>query len=117
VFSIIVVNTTGVSQAKTTTGAKREKMIPDIPALKELGIDVVYTLWIGFFTQKDTPQPIVDKLRDVVNKVAHDKQFIELVLKTGQEVEYINPADMAAHVNGELERFKKAIKEIERRDK
>jgi tripartite-type tricarboxylate transporter receptor subunit TctC len=92
-----------------TTSAKRQKLYPDIPTLKELGIDAVYTMWIGFFIQKDAPQPIVEKLTDLVYKVAHDKEFVEMVKKVGNEVEYMNPEEMSAYLDDELERFTKAI--------
>jgi tripartite-type tricarboxylate transporter receptor subunit TctC len=92
-----------------TTSAKRQKLYPDIPTLKELGIDAVYTMWIGFFIQKDAPQPIVEKLTDLVYKVAHDREFVEMVKKVGNEVEYMNPEEMSAYLDDELERFTKAI--------
>ncbi len=95
-----------------TTAAKRQKLYPDVPTLKELGIDAVYTMWIGFFLQKDAPAPIVNKMTELVYKVAHDKEFNEMVKKVGNEVEYMNPEEMTAYLDNELEIFTKSITTI-----
>ena len=40
----------------------------------------------GSWLRRKTPQPIVDKLREVAQKVCTDKSFIDLIEKPGDEV-------------------------------
>ena len=44
------------------TGEKRVMSLPDVPTLKEQGIDVVVTGWQGLFAPAKTPEAILDKV-------------------------------------------------------
>jgi tripartite-type tricarboxylate transporter receptor subunit TctC len=44
-------------------GARRLKSIPDIPSFKDLGIKAEYYGWVGIAAPRNTPLPIVEKLR------------------------------------------------------
>jgi len=78
-------------------GEKRLKSIPNIPTMKELGIDAEYYAWVGILAPLKTPKPIVDKLREVTKKVAEDKAFIDMIEVPGDEVVFLN--------GGELEKY------------
>ena len=39
--------------------SKRSELLPDVPTLKELGLDIDISLWYGVFVRSETPQPIV----------------------------------------------------------
>ncbi len=96
-----------------TSGDKRLNLAPEIPTFKEEGINAVYSMMIGFFTQKKTPDPVVQKLRDVVHKVAHDQQFISMLSSITQEVDYRNSEVQMKYIIDEVERFSKVIKSME----
>jgi tripartite-type tricarboxylate transporter receptor subunit TctC len=82
-------------------GSKRLKSIPDTPTVKELGIDAEYYGWVGVMAPKDTPAPIVAKLREATKKVAEDRAFIEMIEKPGDEVQYLNGEDLAKWMDKE----------------
>ena len=82
-------------------GAKRLKSIPDVPSFKELGIDAEYYGWVGIMAPKNTPMPLVERLRDVTKKVAEDKSFIEMIEKPGDEVQFMNGDDLAKWMDKE----------------
>jgi tripartite-type tricarboxylate transporter receptor subunit TctC len=68
----------GKIRALAVTTATRSPDLPDVPTLKELGIDINITNWNGFFLPIGTPQPIVDRLTTelrhvVLNTEAKDK--------------------------------------------
>ena len=68
----------GKLRALAVTTATRSTDLPDVPTLKELGIDMVITNWNGLYVPFATPQPIVDKLSTelrhvVMNTDANDK--------------------------------------------
>ena len=52
----------GKMRALVLTGDKRSHTMPDVPTLKELGIDVVAHAWWGILAPAGTPKPIIDKL-------------------------------------------------------
>ena len=68
----------GKVRALAVTTATRSPDLPDVPTLKELGIDINITNWNGFFLPAGTPKPIVDRLTTelrhvVLNTDAKDK--------------------------------------------
>ncbi len=73
--------------------AKRSTFLPNVPTLKESGIDVEADAWMGLIAPGGTPKPLVDaisrevvaiiKLPDVRQKLA--TQFMEPVGSTPEE--------------------------------
>jgi len=55
--------------------ASRLESFPDVPTLRELGIDIDWIFWRGLFVHKDTPAPAVAVLREAVAKVARSPDF------------------------------------------
>ena len=53
----------GNLRALAVTGEKRIKSLPDVPTLKEQGIDVVVNGWHGLFAPAKTPDAILDRSR------------------------------------------------------
>ena len=51
----------GKMRALVLTGDKRSHTMPEVPTLKELGIDVVAHAWWGILAPAGTPKPIIDK--------------------------------------------------------
>ncbi|MHB8773028.1 MAG: tripartite tricarboxylate transporter substrate binding protein [Syntrophales bacterium] len=82
-------------------GNKRLKAIPNIPTTKELGIDAEYYGWVGLMAPKNTPAPILAKLRDVTKKVMNDKAFIDPIEKPGDEVQYLDHEELAKWMDKE----------------
>ena len=52
----------GKMRALALTGDRRSRTMPEVPTLKELGIDVSANAWWGILAPAATPKPIVDKL-------------------------------------------------------
>jgi tripartite-type tricarboxylate transporter receptor subunit TctC len=91
---------------------KRLRSLPDVPTCKELGVDVVFHMWLGLAVPLKTPQPIVDKLRDVFKKVMEDKAFIKLVEDAGSEVEPLFGDDLAKYWDKDSEMHAKIFQQI-----
>lgn len=89
-------------------GKRREKSFPDVPTFEELGIhNADFNVWVGLLAPKRTPDDIVKKLREVVEKVAKDKKFIDAVEATGDEVNFMNGDQFAKHWDAESEMLAK----------
>jgi tripartite-type tricarboxylate transporter receptor subunit TctC len=74
-------------------GAKRSKLLPDVPTLKELGYDVEYYLWVGIFAPKGTPPAIVTTLRGAIKTAVHSEAFTSVLTNAGQELAYLDGPD------------------------
>ncbi len=99
-------------RALANTGAKRLKAIPEVPGIKELGIDAEYYGWVGILAPKKTPAPIAERLREVVEKVAGDKSFVSAIEKTGDEVHFMNSNELAKYWEYESEKIGKLLAEL-----
>ena len=71
---------TGLVQGKKLRGLavyteKRLPSIPDVPTLKELGVNLVEGSYRGYLAPKGTPKEIIDILADGLEKVSTDPQY------------------------------------------
>jgi len=64
-------------------GAKRSKLMPDMPTTHEMGYDVDYPSWLGVFAPPKTPKAIVDKLNAEWVKAVKSPDVVEALDKTG----------------------------------
>ncbi|MFL6800022.1 MAG: Bug family tripartite tricarboxylate transporter substrate binding protein [Xanthobacteraceae bacterium] len=76
-----------------TFGGTRSKAVPDVPTLKELGYDVEYYLWVGFFAPKGTPEPTTTTLRTAIGQAAHSDAYTTALANAGQELAYLDGPD------------------------
>lgn len=69
--------------------AKRHPEVPDVPTLKEFGLDIVYAVNRGIMAPKGTPEPILARLEDACAKVSKDPAVAESMKKQGTLVEFL----------------------------
>ena len=90
--------------------AKRSPYLPDVPTLKESGIDVEADAWNGLIAPGATPKPIIDQInKDVVDIIrqpaVRDKLAAQLMEPAGS-----TPEEFRARMNGEIARWAPVIK-------
>jgi len=93
-------------------GAKRLKSAPNVPTVKELGIDAEYYGWVGILAPLKTPKPIVDKLREVTQKIVEGKAFTDLIEQAGDEVYFLNGEELAKYMDAESVKIAKLYAEM-----
>ena len=71
--------------------AKRSKHLPNMPTLKELGVDMIYALDRGIVAPKGTPRAIVDYWADVFKQAAAHPDFLKQMDAKGTGVNYVGP--------------------------
>jgi tripartite-type tricarboxylate transporter receptor subunit TctC len=71
----------------------RSPIFPDVPTLKELGINWSAGAWLGLTVPKGTPSEVVAVLEKAMEKTVKDPQFAEFMLKNGYTLWYKNAAD------------------------
>jgi tripartite-type tricarboxylate transporter receptor subunit TctC len=90
--------------------AKRSPFLPQIPTLKEAGIDVEADAWMGMIAPGRTPDAIVARIqREVVEAIGttaiRDKLAAQLMEPIGNM-----PAEFRARIEGEIARWAPVIK-------
>ena len=75
----------GKLRALALTGPKRNDQIPDVPTLKESGVNVETEVWYGVFVPAATPRAIITKLSDVFAKTAHAPDISKRLIELGAE--------------------------------
>lgn len=75
---------------KTLAVAANERVegLPDVPTFKELGQDVVVTIWFGLFAPAGTPDDVLDKLSDACGMAVQDEEFLAGMEKANYIVSY-----------------------------
>jgi len=75
---------------------KRLAEVPEVPTLKELGIDIVYAVNRGIVAPKGTAEDALAKLEEACGKAMKDPAVAEMMKKQGTLVEYLNRKEYAA---------------------
>lgn len=93
-------------------GNQRLKAIPDVPSIKELGIDAEYSAWIGVLAPPKTPSDIVNKLGETAAKTVRKPSFVDAIRNTGDEVYYMSGDELAKFWDTESEKIAKLFKQL-----
>jgi len=90
----------------------RNPALPDVPTMREQGINQTVGSWQGLFVPKGTPKSVVDRLYKVGVETMKDPQVVKRLGDLGVSiVTSQSPAEFAAFVKSETARFGKVIKE------
>ena len=82
---------------------KRVALLPDVPSIVEARYpDAVFRFWLGLSAPAHTPQPIVDKLHDAVDKALQGPGLQDRLAKLGVESQAMSVADFSKFVTDDL---------------
>jgi len=102
--------TSGKLRALAVAGPKRAAELPDIPTLKEQGVEGVdVTQWYAIFAPAKTPRAIVEKLNKAINEVLRDKDTVKRIEEHGAAVETGSPEQLATLLKGELVKWTRVV--------
>lgn len=90
---------------------KRAELFPDVPTLKEMGINWSVGAWWGVSAPKETPAEIVALLEKSVENVAASQPFKEFMQKNGFTISYLNASQFQAFLVEDDESKGKLLKE------
>ena len=102
----------GKVKALATWSAKRMPALPEVPAFRELGYDIEFTNWAGLFAPAGTPDAVVTTLRNALQKVAADPQFVSAMEKSGIPVTYMDTPQFKSYWAVDVARIGKVVKQI-----
>ncbi len=93
-------------RALAIAGPKRSPLLPNVPTLKEMGVDGVdVQQWYGIFAPAKTPKAVVDKLNKALNQVLTDKDTIKRIEDHGADVETSTPEQFGQLVKTEVSKW------------
>lgn len=92
------------------TGDKRDPSVPEVPTLKESGVNMVATAWFAMYGPAGLPQPVLSKLERAVSAAVKNPAMQDKLLKLGYEPIGSTSAELAAAQRSDLARWEKPIK-------
>jgi len=93
------------------TSATRNPVIPDVPTMKEAGVDFAISLtWYALFAVKGTPQPIIDRMYTDTVTVLKMPDIKTIWASQGADAGGQPPAEFATFVRSEIEKWAKVTK-------
>lgn len=101
----------GKVKAIAVTSDKRSSLMPELPTIAESGLRGYQAgTWYGIFAPTGTPPEIVARLNQESLKVLAQPDLKERFLTQGLEVAGGTPAQFAAYLRAELDKWAKVIK-------
>jgi tripartite-type tricarboxylate transporter receptor subunit TctC len=100
----------GKLRALAVTSAKRQEILPDVPAMAEFLPGYEANGWYGIVAPKGTPRDIVDKLNKEVNAALADPKMRRRFTELGCDVFTGSPMDFEKFVESETDKWAKVIK-------
>lgn len=100
----------GRLRALAVSTPRRVAALPDVPAVAERvapGFD--FSLWGGYFAPAGTPQAVVQRLNNDINAVLADPRIRRRLEADGTTVRPTSPADFAAFVRDEAEKYRRLV--------
>lgn len=100
----------GRLQGLAIAGAKRSALLPDVPTLKEQGVEgVEVDQWYAIFAPAKTPKDQVVRLNQALNKVLQDKEIIQRIEGHGADVEISTPEQLGEMVRKDLAKWRQVV--------
>lgn len=102
----------GKVRALAITGAKRDKLLPDVPTVAESGYPGYDAMnWYAYVVPVKTPKAIVTKLNEALVKTLNNPAVIALLNAQKLDPSPSTPAELGAYMKSEYETWGKVIKQ------
>jgi tripartite-type tricarboxylate transporter receptor subunit TctC len=102
----------GKLRALACFSPKRAPSLPDVPTVKEAGYDVEFSIWVGLFAPKGTPEAVITKMRAESKKAADSEQFKKSIENIGDVVAYMDQPEFKAFWDADAQRVEAAVQSI-----
>ena len=93
-----------------TTSLKRATQLPDVPTLKEGGIDMEVTVRYGIFGPIAMPKDVVNTLAGALAKAARSPDTRQRLLDLGAEPVGSSPAEFAKIMKEDIVRWAEVVR-------
>jgi tripartite-type tricarboxylate transporter receptor subunit TctC len=100
----------GKARIIAVTGSQRDPQVPEVPTLKEAGINMEATAWFAMYGPAGLPAEALSRLEKAMMKIARQPAMKEKMVKLGYEPIGSSSAELAAAQKTDLNRWEKPIK-------
>jgi tripartite-type tricarboxylate transporter receptor subunit TctC len=101
----------GKVKALAVTTKDRSSLLPDVPTVEESGVKGFdLGTWFGVFTTGGTPTAVVDKLNKAYSEALMLPDVRARLLTMGSDIKPMTPAQFAAFVANEKDKYKEIVK-------
>lgn len=101
---------TGKVRILAVTGPKRDPQVPEVPTLKESGVDLTATAWFGMYGPAGMPAAARDRLQQAVSEAMKQPALRDRLVGLGYEPVGSTPAELASTQKADLDRWAAPIK-------
>lgn len=103
----------GKMKAFAVMSASRWAPLPEIPTMKEVGLDMLWSFWHGLWGPKGLPQPVIDAVNGAVAKAFEDPAVAKRVSDLGMTLPapgQRSPQALATYHKAEVDKWWPIIK-------
>jgi len=105
--------TAGKCRLLATTGAQRSRFAPNVPTLVEQGLkDMAFNEWFGYYLPAKAPPEVVQRANAALRAALAEREVIEGLETMGLEAKSSSPAELAAMLKADTERWGPVVKAI-----
>lgn len=97
-------------RALGVTAAKRQSVLPDVPAVAEFLPGYEATGWYGIVAQSATPPSIIDQLNKDINAALADPKTKGQLADLGAAVVSSSPAEFGTFIAAEVKKWARVVK-------
>ena len=103
----------GKLRAIANSGKRRIALLPDVPTISEFYPGVEFNNWLGIWAPAGTPEPIVARLHEEINRALSIPEIGERIAAVGGAEPLITTRqEFAAFIRSEYERYGALVKQV-----
>lgn len=103
---------TGRLRLLATTGPQRSPFTPQVPTLREQGIDISVREWYGFFLPGTASADVRRRAAAYLQPVLNNPEVISTLAQQGMEAQSSTPDQLAAWLKADADQWRGIVKEI-----
>jgi tripartite-type tricarboxylate transporter receptor subunit TctC len=96
-------------QALAVMAERRTPEFPDVPTLRELGFDLVYSIWSGLFARAGTPADFLDRVEAACERALRSPATVEGFQRLVTPIVFRNQRDFASFWRDESAKFRSIL--------
>jgi tripartite-type tricarboxylate transporter receptor subunit TctC len=91
-------------------GGKRTAALPDVPTMKEQGIDAEFYIWAAVFAPAGIPKEVAERLTTVSRQVAAQQDFRKAMAGMNTPIDYRDGAQFRAFLEADSKRLADVVR-------
>jgi tripartite-type tricarboxylate transporter receptor subunit TctC len=100
----------GTVRALAVTTSARSPAIPDVPTMKEAGLDYEVPFWTAIYVPARTPKAVIEKLAGAIGKAMKSGDVIKRLADVGTEAVGSTPAELDALTRRQFSLYREIVK-------